>query len=232
VLSLGALYALLWVALGLHPWHRSTWLLENLLAFALLGFLGATLRRSPLSRASYTLIFVFLCLHAVGTHYTYTEVPYDAWCTALTGRSFNDWIGWERNNFDRVVHFAYGLLLVQPLREVVLRTAKVRGFWSHALPLALIMASSMLYELMEWGTSVLFGGGSGQAYVGAQGDEWDAHKDMALASLGALLATCLGAGRDWRHRRVAEPRRLASPGAEREAVPGEDARSRVPRGRK
>jgi len=202
LLILGTLFALLWVALGIQPWHRSTWLLENVLVFAMLAFLGATRRRLPLSRASYASLFAFLCLHAVGTHYTYTEVPYDAWWTALTGRSFNGLVGWQRNNFDRVAHFAYGALLVQPLREVVLREAKVRGAWSYVLPLALIMASSMLYELMEWGTSVFFGGGSGQAYVGAQGDEWDSHKDMAVASLGALLALCFTACWNWRHPRA------------------------------
>jgi len=205
LLLLAVLFGILWVTLAIQPWHRSTWLLENLLVFAMIAFLSATHRRFPFSRVSYTLIFVFLCLHAVGTHYTYTEVPYDAWCEALTGRSFNGLVGWERNNYDRVVHFSYGLLLVYPLREVLVRVANVRGSWSYSLPLAVTMATSMLYELMEWGTSVLFGGGSGLAYVGAQGDEWDSHKDMAVASLGALLAMCFNAYWNWRHPR--DPRR-------------------------
>ena len=69
-----------------------------------------------------------------------------------------------------------------------LRVADVRGFWGYFLPLDLTMSTSMLYELIEWGAAVVFGGDLGQAYLGTQGDVWDAHKDMALASLGALIA--------------------------------------------
>jgi putative membrane protein len=129
-----------------------------------------------------------MCLHQVGAHYSYAEVPYDRWFEALTGTTFNSLVGWERNNFDRVVHFSYGLLLAYPIREVFLRVADVRGFWGYFLPLDLTMSTSMLFELIEWGAAEVFGGGLGQAYLGTQGDLWDAHKDMALASLGALAA--------------------------------------------
>jgi putative membrane protein len=115
-------------------------------------------------------------------------VPYDAWFRSLTGVSFNGLVGWERNNFDRVVHFSYGLLLAYPIREMFLRVADVRGFWGYFLPLDLTMSTSMLFELIEWGAAEAFGGDLGQAYLGTQGDVWDAHKDMALASLGALIA--------------------------------------------
>ncbi len=91
--------------------------------------LAVTYRRFTLSRTSYLLIFAFLCLHTLGAHYTYAEVPYDDWWRALTGSSFNELVGWQRNNFDRVVHFFYGLLLAYPIREVFLRVAGVRGFW-------------------------------------------------------------------------------------------------------
>jgi putative membrane protein len=129
-----------------------------------------------------------MCLHQIGAHYTYAEVPYDAWFKGLTGVTFNELVGWERNNFDRVIHFLYGLLLAYPIREVFLRVADVRGFWGYFLPLDLTMSTSMLFELIEWGAAEVFGEGLGQAYLGAQGDVWDAHKDMALASLGALTA--------------------------------------------
>ena len=101
--------------------------------------------------------------------------------------------GWERNNYDRVVHFAYGLLLAYPIREVFLRVANVRGFWGYFLPLDLTMSTSMLYELIEWGAALVVGGDLGQAYLGTQGDVWDAHKDMELASLGALITMCIAA---------------------------------------
>ena len=163
--------------------------------------LVATHRALPLSRVSYTLIFLFLCLHTVGAHYTYSLVPYDAWFEALTGRTLSSLTGWERNHFDRLVHFSYGLLLAYPAREVFLRVADVRGFWGYFLPLDVVMATSMLYELIEWGAASLFGGDLGTAYLGTQGDPWDAQKDMALATLGAVLAMLVTAAINWRFQR-------------------------------
>ena len=191
--TLAALLALLWIALAVAPNDRSDWLLENALTLAGVGVLAATYRPLPLSRVSYTLIFVFLCLHTVGAHYTYSLVPYDAWWRSLTGSTLNELLGWKRNNFDRVVHFAYGLMLAYPIRELFLRVAGVRGFWGYFLPLDLTMSTSLLYELIEWGAAVLLGGELGAAYLGTQGDIWDAHKDMALAMFGALLAMCVTA---------------------------------------
>jgi putative membrane protein len=86
------------------------------------------------------------------------------------------------------VHFLYGLLLAYPIREVFLRVAAVRGFWGYFLPLDLTASTSMLFELFEWGAAERVGGNLGMAYLGTQGDVWDAHKDMALASTGALVA--------------------------------------------
>lgn len=186
-LLLLGLLVVLWVPLALHPFDRKDWLLENVLLVLAIVLLAGTYRRFPLAPVSYTMIFLFLCLHTIGAHYTYAEVPYDEAWRALTGSSFNALLGWERNNFDRVVHFCYGLLLVIPVREVFLRIVGVRGFWSYFLPLDLTMSTSMLYELVEWAVAGMFGGDLGMAYLGTQGDVWDAHKDMALASLGALI---------------------------------------------
>ena len=147
------------------------------------------------------MIFVFMCLHQVGAHYTYSEVPYDLWLQKLTARSLNSLVGWERNNFDRVVHFSYGLLLAYPIREVFLRVVNVRGFWGYFLPLDLTMSTSMMFELIEWTVVAVFGGGMGQTYLGTQGDEWDAHKDMALASIGAFIAMAVTALINWRLQR-------------------------------
>ena len=188
------MFALWFTALAIAPWHRADWALENALVVAFVVAVALTYKRFTLSRVSYTLIFVFLCLHEVGSHYTYSEVPYDEWFQSLTGTTFNSLVGWERNNFDRVIHFAYGLLLAYPIREVFWRVASARGFWSYFLPLDLTMSSSMIYELVEWVAAAAFGGELGQAYLGTQGDVWDAHKDMALASLGALLAMLITFG--------------------------------------
>jgi putative membrane protein len=186
-------YAVLWAALALAPFDREDWLLENLLVVIFVVLLASTYRRFRFSRVSYTLIFVFMCLHTIGSHYTYAEVPYDRWFTDLTGTSLDALLGWERNNFDRVVHFCYGLLLTYPMREVFLRIADARGFWGYFFPLDVMMSTSMLYELAEWAVAELVGGNLGMAYLGTQGDVWDAHKDMALASVGALIAMSVAA---------------------------------------
>jgi putative membrane protein len=186
-------YALLWIAMAFSPFDRSDWVLENLLVVVAVVVLATTYRVFPLSRVSYTLIFVFMCLHTIGAHYTYAEVPYDRWFQNLTGTSLNALLGWERNNFDRAVHFCYGLLLAYPAREVFLRIADARGFWGYFLPLDVMMSSSMLYELIEWAVAEVVGGNLGMAYLGTQGDVWDAHKDMALASFGALIAMSMTA---------------------------------------
>ena len=188
LLALGVMFAVIWTALAIAPKYRADWALETALVDAFVIFVALSYKRLTLSRISYTMIFLFLCLHEVGAHYTYAETPYDEWFAALTGETLNSRLGWERNNFDRVVHFAYGLLLAYPIREIFLRVAAVRGFWGYFLPLDLTMSTSMIFELFEWLAAELFGGDLGAAYLGTQGDIWDAHKDMALASLGALIA--------------------------------------------
>jgi putative membrane protein len=195
---LAVLFSIWWVVTAIHPADRKDWFLENALSVVGVALLAIFHRKLAFSRISYSMIFVFMCLHELGAHYTYAKVPYDAWFQAFTGRTFNSFVGWERNNFDRVVHFSYGLLLAYPIREIFLRVANVKGFWGYFLPLDLTMSTSMLYELIEWGASVAFGGDLGQAYLGTQGDVWDAHKDMAFASLGALVAMCGTAAINWR----------------------------------
>ena len=188
VLVLAVLFAIEWVLLAIAPHDRADWALENVIVIALVVLLAATYRKFPLSRVSYTLIFLFLMLHEVGAHYTYSRVPYDEWMIGLFGFSLDQALGFERNHFDRFVHFCYGLLFAYPIREVFIRIADVKGFWGYFLPLDVTMSTSMIYELVEWGAARLLGGDLGMAYLGTQGDVWDAHMDMALASLGALIA--------------------------------------------
>jgi len=193
------LLAILQAVCAIGPHDRADWLLENSLLYGAVAILAATRRKLPLSRVSYTLIFVFLCLHTVGAHYTYSLVPYDAWLTSLTGRS--GVLGSGRNHFDRLVHFSYGLLLTYPVREVFLRVALVRGFWGYYLPLDVTMATSMIYEVIEWGAAEMLGGELGTAYLGTQGDPWDAQKDMALATLGGVIAMLVTLALNWRYQR-------------------------------
>ena len=193
LLILAAIFSLEWVALAIDPFDRHDWLLENGLVFIVVAIFLLTYKRFTLSRISITLIFLFLCLHEIGAHYTYSNVPYNIWTQKIFGTSLNSVMGWERNHFDRFVHFSYGFLLAYPVREVFLRIAYVRGFWGYFLPLDVTMSTSMIYELIEWGATIMFGGDLGAAYLGAQGDPWDAQKDMFLATLGAVASMTITA---------------------------------------
>jgi putative membrane protein len=188
-------YGLLWTWLAIAPVNRRDWLLENLLAVAFVALLVLTRRRFQFSSLSYGLIAIFLTLHVIGAHYTYAEVPFGFWLKDLFALS--------RNPFDRLVHFAYGALLVSPVRELLVRLAGVRGFWSYHLPVSAILAQSGLFEVIESIVAVLVSPDLGSIYLGTQGDEWDAQKDMASAFAGALLATsCAFAAPK---RKVADP---------------------------
>jgi putative membrane protein len=193
-LALLAIFAAIWTALAIAPWYRSDWLLENVIVFVAVPVLLQIHRHMPLSKISYSLIFVFLCLHQVGAHYTYAEVPYDSWFESLTGTGLNELLGWDRNHFDRLIHLFYGLLITYPVREIVVRVSRVQGFWGYLLPLLVLISTSTIFELLEWAAAIVFGGDLGIAYLGTQGDEWDAQKDMFLAATGSLVATLVVAG--------------------------------------
>jgi len=180
-------FAVFWIALAIRPVSREDWLLENALTFIVLPALYLTRGRLHFSNAAYTCVFVFLCFHTVGSHYTYSEVPYDHAWRSLTGTSLDALLGFERNQFDRLVHFLYGALIVVPSLELFIAYAPPRKPWRIAMPIFFVMAHSVIYEMIEWGAASLVAPELGQAYLGTQGDPWDAQKDMALATAGAIL---------------------------------------------
>lgn len=195
-LLLLAVYAVVWTLGAIAPLYPSDWLLENVLVFIAVPILVLYHRHAPLADDTCIFLFLFFCLHTLGSHYTYAEVPYDAWWQALTGDTLSAVTGWERNHYDRLVHFAYGLLVTPLWTEILQRQVPVlRGHWRWLLPLTFMMSHSLLYELIEWAAALLFGGDLGEAYLGTQGDVWDAQQDMALASAGTLVALALLAAR-------------------------------------
>jgi len=176
-------YTFFWIWMAVAPKDRSDWLLENLLVFLAVPALVFTYRLFPLSNLSYLLIVAFLTLHAIGAHFTYEHVPIGYWVKA--------WLNLSRNHFDRLVHFSFGLLLAYPIREVFLRVAQVRGFWAYYLPLDVTLAFSALFEIIEGWIARMTSSELGAAYLGTQGDEWDAQKDMTAALVGGIL--CMAA---------------------------------------
>ncbi|MFZ5875881.1 MAG: DUF2238 domain-containing protein [Nitrospirota bacterium] len=186
-----AAFVVLWIILAIKPWYRHDWLLENILVLVLVptGLLIA--RYFRLSDLSYTLITLFLILHIFGAHYTYEKVPF--------GGTVSAWFGADRNHYDRLVHFSFGFLLAYPIREMFLRIASVRGVWGYVLPLDVTLSCSAIFEIFEWLVAAVVNPQAGLAYLGSQGDIWDAQKDMALAGLGALLTMLIIAWVNWRY---------------------------------
>jgi len=179
-----AAFVAIFAALAIAPWYRQDWLLENLLVFIAVPLLVVNYRRLRFSNFAYSCLFVFFVLHEIGAHYTYSEVPWREWLASLTGGEITLT---GRNHYDRFVHFAYGLLLVPAVWELFDQRAAPRGLWRWLMPLLFLMGHSVIYEMIEWLAALRFGGELGVAYLGTQGDEWDAQKDMALATLGAVL---------------------------------------------
>ncbi|MGE5674874.1 MAG: DUF2238 domain-containing protein [Mycobacterium leprae] len=183
-----------WLWAAINPFYREDWLIENLLVFVAAIAIVATYRWFQFSNFSYLLLTLFLVLHTLGAHYSYF-VPLPGWLSEAFGAT-------GRWNYDRIVHFSYGLLLTYPIWEVLRRVVGLKGFWSYSLAATVILATGALYELMEMWVALIVAPELGDAFVGTQGDIWDAQKDMALALYGALAVVVVTAlvRRLWRRR--------------------------------
>jgi putative membrane protein len=191
--------ALVFAAGAIGPKYPHDWLLENSLAFVGAAALAAAWRRFRFSDLSLLLLLVFFALHTYGAHYTYSETP--------LGDRARDAFGLARNPYDRFVHFAFGLLLTYPWREICLRMLHLHGAAGWVVPLLASTTLSAGYELVESWVARAVAPELGTAFLGTQGDEWDAQKDMGLALAGALLALALTAL--YRRRTGREPWRSA-----------------------
>lgn len=187
-----ALFVVLFAVLAVAPREPVTWAMENAVAVLFVLALWVTRRWFRFSRSAYVMMFSFLALHEIGAHYTYSHVPYDQTVHTLLGFSPDALMGWQRNQYDRFLHLLYGVLLVLPLSELCREWGGLRRFGAALFAFSLILASSLLYELIEWGAAVVLGDGS-TAFLGTQGDPWDAQKDMALATVGALATLLIAA---------------------------------------
>lgn len=161
----------------------ANWILENTLVFIFLGFLIFTYKKFIFSDLSYLLICIYLCLHVYGSKYTYAENPFGYW--------LKDAFDLSRNHYDRIVHFSFGFLLAYPMREMFLKWLKFPSWVAWTLPIEITLSISGFYELIEWAVADVFFKEQGDAYLGTQGDIWDAQKDIFLAFIGSIIATTI-----------------------------------------
>lgn len=178
-----SVFSIIWTNTFLGTSDMNNWILENVLTILFLLFLLITFRKYQFSDLSYLLICVYLCLHVYGSKYTYAENPFGYW--------LKDYFQASRNHYDRIVHFSFGFLLAYPMREFFLKWMKYPKFVSWVLPIEITLSISGFYELIEWAVADVFFTAQGDAYLGTQGDIWDAQKDIFLAFSGAILATTI-----------------------------------------
>ena len=163
------------------PAGRTSWCLEVGPGLAYIAVLAAGWRRVPISRLVAVGIFLHLLILVYGGVYTYARTPLGNWAK----EAFH----LQRNHYDRVGHFALGFFPALTIREVLLRkTPLQRGGWLTFLVLSVVLAVGAFWELVEWWTTLVVAGDTGTAFLGSQGDVWDAQWDMFLALVGAAVA--------------------------------------------
>ena len=177
------------VLASIEPLEWSSYLLHQLGTLLFLALMLGAYRYRYVSSRSYVLAALFLIIHIVGARYLYSYVPYDDWIDQLFGLRLDELFDWQRNMYDRLVHFSYGVLLFNAMVDISKTIFNVQSVkLLIALALMINMSSSLLYELLEWSIAMTLSPEAAEAYNGQQGDVWDAHKDMALALLGGLIA--------------------------------------------
>ena len=162
---------------------RFTWVLEVFPILLGLPLLFFTYRKFRFTNLLYVMLIIHFVILAVGGIYTYAKVPLGFW--------MQDWFHFSRNNYDKIGHFAQGFIPAILARELLLRTSPLKaGRWLNFLVISVCLAISAMYELIEWWTSVAQGA-SAEAFLGTQGDPWDAQSDMLFALIGAIAAVLL-----------------------------------------
>lgn len=190
------LRAALWIGIGVSVLasafatsvSRTDFILHHVPTAACLAWLVFWRHRHPFDALAHVLLAVFLLIHIVGAHYLYSEVPYDAWIRGLLGFEPTERFGWQRNHYDRFVHFSFGLLVLRVAHQLVAQHATASRAVLLTLAILVITGCGAFYELLEWGIAVNLAPETAANYNGQQGDIWDAQQDQAIAILGALLA--------------------------------------------
>lgn len=181
-LVLLVLYALLFMFCAIAPHDRAVWWAENIPIVTIVALLAATYRRFSFSNAAYAMMSVLVFMHTIGGYYTFERVPF-GWVTDL--------FGFERNHYDRIGHFSVGFYAFA-ICEYFEANSLTRSRWVTALfAVFSIFTVAAGYEIVEWLYAVSSDPKAGAAFLGSQGDVWDAQKDMLADGLGGMSATAL-----------------------------------------
>jgi putative membrane protein len=169
--------------MSIGPFCRHTWFAENIILITFMTVLISSYGKFRFSNVSYGLILLFSILQTIGAHYTYERVPM-GW--------FTHFFGFERNHYDRIVHFSFGFLLAYPFREFLIKTSGLKNkFWSHYFPVEMALGAGAIFEIIEWFYVARSSNSAGRAFLGSQGDIWDAQADMLMAGIGATISMAI-----------------------------------------
>ncbi len=174
------IFLFFWVSTFINTPNRANWYTENTLVVLFLAGLFISYKKFKFSDLSYSLITVYLLLHIYGAEYTYAENPFGYW--------LKDTLHLQRNHYDRIVHCSFGLLLAYPMRDYFKNHFQWPNWVCWVLPCEITLSFGAMYELIEWLVADIFFPSEGDAYLGSQGDIWDAQKDMGIAFTGAIIA--------------------------------------------
>jgi putative membrane protein len=176
-----AIFTIVWLVLAISPSYRDIWFAENILSILLVLGLILTYKKFKFSNFTYTILFFFLVLHTIGAHYTYAEMP--------LFNMLKSNLALTRNHYDRIVHFLFGLIFFFPIQEILARKLNIKGARSYLLAFLVVFALKGIYEVVEWLYAIIRESHLVDTFfLGAQGDVWDAQKDMAWGAVGALIS--------------------------------------------
>ena len=182
--SVTVIFILFWIVLAINPVDRGIWALENVLIVAIFPVVLWLDNRYKFNNWTYLSLTAFVILHLFGAHMTYNNMIYFSW--------FSDWFGWERNYYDQVIHFLFGLMLFASFFEIFYHQCVSRKL-SYLIAFLFISGVGAWYEILEWLSMALFSDRPDKicAQAVTQGDVWDAQKDIAYAMIGSVVALLL-----------------------------------------
>lgn len=189
-----AILAFLLIISGIQPFDRTTWWLEVTPVLIVIPILYATHKAFPLSPLLYGLIFLHAIVLIVGGAYSYARVP--------LGFEIAQWLGLDRNPYDKIGHFMQGFVPAMVAREILIRNHILsKGKMLSFIVICIVLAISASYELIEWVAALSLGQGA-EEFLGTQGDEWDTQSDMFFALLGSISALLFLS--KWHDRQIAK----------------------------
>jgi len=176
------LFVILWIVIAIAPKYRGVWIAENILPVLFIIFLILTYNKFRFSNFNYSMLFLFLVLHTIGSYYSYAEMP----LFNLIKELFN----LSRNHYDRVIHFLFGLIFFFPVYGFIHKKLKIKLSWAFLLAFFVIVALKGIFEVIEWllvlvtreNVTIVTN------YLGMQGDPWDTQKDMLVGMIGSVLS--------------------------------------------